>query len=160
MANCPACNHSNPDGTPLCGKCGATLPGVSTQPTTDVTDQLLALIRSGEKIEAVKLFREQTGSSLKEAKDAVEAIERGETPTQYERSQTEDWQEEVLILLRERHKIEAIKLYRERMGGGLKDAKQAVEALAAKHGIATGGMGCSVSLIALVAATASFYWMV
>jgi len=34
------------------------------------------LIRDGRKIEAIKAYRESTGLGLKEAKDAVEAIER------------------------------------------------------------------------------------
>ncbi|OHD55165.1 MAG: hypothetical protein A2Y33_10625 [Spirochaetes bacterium GWF1_51_8] len=34
------------------------------------------LIRRGDKIEAIKRYREQTGMGLKEAKDAVEAMER------------------------------------------------------------------------------------
>lgn len=35
------------------------------------------LIAGGRKIEAIKLYREITASGLKEAKDAVEALERG-----------------------------------------------------------------------------------
>jgi ribosomal protein L7/L12 len=37
---------------------------------------IMDLIRRGRKIEAIKLYREQTGVGLKEAKDAVEQIER------------------------------------------------------------------------------------
>lgn len=37
------------------------------------------LIHAGKKIEAIKEFREAFGTGLKEAKDAVEAIERGES---------------------------------------------------------------------------------
>ena len=37
------------------------------------------LIHAGKKLEAIKLFRESFGTGLKEAKDAVEAIERGES---------------------------------------------------------------------------------
>ncbi|MDI1243010.1 MAG: hypothetical protein PSX80_13930 [bacterium] len=37
------------------------------------------LIHAGNKIEAIKVFRESFGTGLKEAKDAVEAIERGES---------------------------------------------------------------------------------
>jgi len=37
------------------------------------------LIHEGKKIEAIKVFREAFGTGLKEAKDAVEAIERGES---------------------------------------------------------------------------------
>lgn len=39
-------------------------------------------------------------------------------------------------------KIAAIKLVRERTGSGLKDAKDAVEALAARHGVAPSRSGC------------------
>ena len=35
------------------------------------------LLREGKKLEAIKLLKEQTGVGLKEAKDAVEAMERG-----------------------------------------------------------------------------------
>jgi len=44
-------------------------------------DRIGQLARSGKKIDAIKLLREQTHLGLKEAKDAVEAIERGELPT-------------------------------------------------------------------------------
>lgn len=37
---------------------------------------IIELLRQGQKIEAIKLYRERTGLGLKEAKDAVEAIER------------------------------------------------------------------------------------
>ncbi|MBU1055520.1 MAG: ribosomal protein L7/L12 [Proteobacteria bacterium] len=37
-------------------------------------------LQTGNKIKAIKLYREQTGAGLKEAKNAVEAIERGEMP--------------------------------------------------------------------------------
>ncbi len=36
--------------------------------------QLLDLIRRGEKIQAIKLYRERTGIGLKEAKEAVEDL--------------------------------------------------------------------------------------
>jgi ribosomal protein L7/L12 len=39
--------------------------------------RLLELIGSGQKIEAIKRYRELTGSGLAEAKDAVERIEAG-----------------------------------------------------------------------------------
>jgi hypothetical protein len=44
-------------------------------------------------------------------------------------------------------KISAIKLYREKKGVGLKDAKDAVEALAHKHGIKSTGTGCAEMLL-------------
>lgn len=42
------------------------------QPTPDV----MALIQSGRKIDAIKLYRELHGTGLKEAKDAIESLER------------------------------------------------------------------------------------
>jgi ribosomal protein L7/L12 len=41
-----------------------------------VMDEVQELLLAGNKIEAIKLYRKQTGSGLKEAKDAVEAIQR------------------------------------------------------------------------------------
>jgi ribosomal protein L7/L12 len=42
-------------------------------PFTEVRD----LARRGKKIQAIKVYREITGTSLKEAKDAVERMEAG-----------------------------------------------------------------------------------
>jgi hypothetical protein len=39
---------------------------------------IASLMHANQKIEAIKLYRQMTGMGLKEAKDAVEAIERGE----------------------------------------------------------------------------------
>jgi sugar lactone lactonase YvrE len=39
--------------------------------------EVVELVRAGNKIEAIKLYREITGMGLKESKDAVEAIEAG-----------------------------------------------------------------------------------
>ena len=62
-------------------------------------------------------------------------------------------EEQVLSLMRQGHKIEAIKVYRAATNCGLKDAKDAVESLAAKHGIVARGAGCaSVILFLLVVA--------
>lgn len=39
-------------------------------------DEVIALLRNGKKIEAIKICRARTGWALKDAKDAVEAIQR------------------------------------------------------------------------------------
>lgn len=44
------------------------------QSTSDV--EIEQLLRQGSKIEAIKAYRARTGVGLKEAKDAVEAIEQ------------------------------------------------------------------------------------
>ena len=50
------------------------MPGIST----NQEQQIRELIAKGNKIAAIKLYRETTNVGLKEAKDAVEAMERGE----------------------------------------------------------------------------------
>ena len=60
-----------------------------------------------------------------------------------------------LALLQNGRKIEAIKVYRERHGVGLKEAKDAVEELAGRHGIAAQGSGCAgVVLLGVLGAAA------
>jgi DNA-binding beta-propeller fold protein YncE len=44
-----------------------------------ILKDILRLVRSGHKIEAIKLYRETSGVSLLEAKNAVERLERGES---------------------------------------------------------------------------------
>lgn len=46
-----------------------------TSADADLEWQIIACLERGEKIAAVKLHRDKTGVSLKESKDAVEAIE-------------------------------------------------------------------------------------
>ena len=41
-----------------------------------LTSSVAALLAQGKKINAIKIYRDQTGVGLKEAKDAVEEIER------------------------------------------------------------------------------------
>jgi hypothetical protein len=52
------------------------VPPAATLDDAAVAAQLAVLIAAGQKIEAIKLYRERTGVGLKEAKDAVEALER------------------------------------------------------------------------------------
>jgi ribosomal protein L7/L12 len=104
-------------------------------PGVDV-DRIRQLVQDGKKIEAIKLVREQTGLGLKEAKDAVEALERGESPdlqpvTVVAHILSRDDVDTINGLLRQNKKIDAIKLYRERTGVDLKTAKDAVEAIEA-----------------------------
>jgi hypothetical protein len=43
-------------------------------PNQDVNSQVVELVKAGQKIPAIKLYREQTGAGLKEAKDYVESL--------------------------------------------------------------------------------------
>jgi hypothetical protein len=51
--------------------------GFVADPHPPITDDVKVLARTpGSKIAAIKLYRQQTGAGLKEAKDAVERMER------------------------------------------------------------------------------------
>jgi large subunit ribosomal protein L7/L12 len=89
-----------------------------------------------------------TGAGLKEAKDAVEALERGGSPSTTRETSGDD--PEILNLLRAGQKIRAIKLYREKTGVGLAEAKNAVEALARAQGIPAGQSGCGSAVLSLL----------
>ena len=93
-------------------------------------------LRSGNKIRAIKLYREQTGVGLKEAKDAIDrmALEL-KTGRLQRRNQPEQGRvdpDELQRLILAGQKIHAIKYYRQVTGVGLKEAKDAVEWLEAQ----------------------------
>src|SRR5262249_8164691 len=130
MRRCPFCNHENPVGIRLCPNCGAALPESigSAQALEEWQQEIRALLGEGQKIEAIKVYRGRTGAGLEEAKEAGEALERGE-PLPIPEMVDEYFERELSALLDEGQKIEAIKVYRERTGVGLKEAKDAVEAI-------------------------------
>ena len=170
---CPFCSHQNPRAATRCEKCRAWLTQSADVPTNSATvtpvarsavdlngvldpdfiAELLECVRSGQKIEAIRRLREATGSGLVEAKDAVEALEAGRQAAllggQTPPASSDD--DEILGLLRAGNKIAAIKLRRERTGVGLKEAKEAVEALGAAHGISSPqGVGCGAATTMLL----------
>ena len=112
-------------------------------------EKLAELLRRGEKIGAVKLYRQRTGAGLKEAVDAVEAMQRGEQVPDGPPAGTQavDTQE-IVSLLEQGKKIAAIKLYRDKTGAGLANAKAAVEALANERGIQLPRSGCAGAVLA------------
>jgi large subunit ribosomal protein L7/L12 len=67
-------------GQMLISQPGRKVSSLQESPKTRIDDasleQVKDLIRAKQKIEAIKLFREQTDVGLKEAKDAVDAIEK------------------------------------------------------------------------------------
>jgi ribosomal protein L7/L12 len=167
MQTCDFCNTSVPAGSRSCPKCGAA---IFTDDTADAPPaaapateaDLASLVRQGQKIEAIKRFRAQTGVGLAEAKAAVEAIERGEKPPPAAGAvPPNDVDADLWHLLKKGEKIQAIKLYRERTGAGLADAKAAVEAIGRQHGIRMQGAGCaSMVLLGLVPVTAVAAWLI
>ncbi len=89
MSKCRFCDHANPDDAQRCEGCGVWLNDKQAEPASDKADadqsdaaadelegRLLDMLRAGQKIEAIKLCRQETGLGLKEAKDAVEELGR------------------------------------------------------------------------------------
>lgn len=155
MPKCPFCAKVISAAHQTCPYCRAPIT-VSQQPQTDggLDQRVRALLDQRQKLAAIKLYREETGASLLDAKSAVEALEFGTPLPATEVPTPGDWEGDVLKLLGEGKKIQAIKLYREHTGGGLKEAKEAVEALGRRHGVVGRGGGCLgvVLLFALAAA--------
>ncbi|MCO5297916.1 MAG: hypothetical protein M9921_13790 [Fimbriimonadaceae bacterium] len=93
--------------------------------------ELLDLVRQGKKVRAVAWHRERFGSSLREAKDAVEQIQHemeGVLPSPELHGQVD-------ALLHQGKFIEAIKLHRQMTHTDLKDSKEAIEARAKELGL-------------------------
>lgn len=99
-------------------------------------DEVRSLLNARRKIEAIKVYREDTGASLADAKAAVERIELSGrvgpasgaslfSETHSDVSGTLDSEIERLLL--QSQKIQAIKVYREQTGLGLREAKEAVD---------------------------------
>ncbi len=149
MSRCPFCDCENPLGTKTCRNCQAELPSVDEIAALPDDGKLADLIKRGEKIGAVKLYRQQTGAGLKEAVDAVEALARGEQPPSRTGTSEANAAElpEVVSFLEQGKKIAAIKAYRDKTGAGLADAKAAVEALADERGIAFPRSGCAGAVL-------------
>ena len=100
----------------------------------DLEDKLRVLLAAGRKIDAVVQYRAATGAGLAEAKDAVEALERGALlPSARPGGST--FEGEIISLLEQGRKIAAIQLYRRKAGVGLKEAKDFIDALAADRRI-------------------------
>lgn len=95
--HCPNCNaplaYDAPDMVVECPFCGSSVvvpeslrarqaaatasPAQAFEPAGALA-QIVAQLQAGRKIEAIKLYRNLTGQGLKESKDAIEQLERGE----------------------------------------------------------------------------------
>lgn len=116
-------------------------------------DEIRELLATGNKIAAIKRYREETGEGLAEAKVAVESFESGQSLSNTEPLDDSDLTDEVLRLLERGELIPAVKLYREQSGVCLKDAKEAVEEIGRRHGIeSVSSSGCLGVVLLMVAA--------
>jgi ribosomal protein L7/L12 len=110
-------------------------------------DEVQRLLHDGNKIAAIKAYHDATGVGLKESREAVDAMLAGtwRAPGKPLADPVADAAEarlgslytgEVRRLLQGRNKIAAIKAYRDATGVGLKEARDAVDALELRWGLA------------------------
>jgi len=97
-------------------------------PADPLPADVLAALARGQTIEAIKLLRAATGLGLKEAKDAIDLHLDGRPPRPSVASML-SLPFAVSSAVKQGRKIEAIRLLREQGGLGLKEAKDAVEAV-------------------------------
>lgn len=155
---CPGCGapvESSERACPYCGAAISAAPVSSSAPTVRVSkaavealassgDPLQAVreqIERGNKIEAIRLYREATGVGLKEAKDAVEAMQEGRelgaaatlvsTGPLAAYGNSAEAMDAIKAELRADRKIQAVKIYREYFNVGLAAAKDAVDQIEA-----------------------------
>ena len=88
---------------------------------------VLAALRAGSKLEAVKLLCEATGLGLKESKDAIDEYDGRNPSHAVTASSTSPLPEPVVEALRRGNKLEAIKLLGETTGLGLQEAKDWID---------------------------------
>jgi ribosomal protein L7/L12 len=50
--------------------------GIAYEPFADLPPSVVEALRGGEKIQAIKCYREATGAGLKEAKEFIEEVQR------------------------------------------------------------------------------------
>ena len=123
-------------------------------PLPELPANVRAALARGDKIEAIKLLRQATGLGLAEAKHALDAHAQGLQP-QFQPAPGV-MPAAVTEALRRGQKIEAIRLYREHAGVGLKEAKDAVDAMV--PGLAHEAGGLSPGEVA--PASAAWLWIV
>lgn len=121
----------------------------------DPERDILDLIQSGKKIEAIKLARQHLGMGLAEAKEFVESLhadaKAGGGASRAEGAPPPEgglFDDQLDSLLRAKKKIDAVKLYRQRAGTDLKDAKDAVELRAVQLGLQTRPSKCFIATAA------------
>ncbi len=114
---------------------GEALAASFTAPQAALEHEIRPLLRAGRKISAIRLYQERTGVSLREARQAIEALGAPAAsasatlvPPRPNRHSA-DLMHEIRPLLRAGRKISAIRLYQERTGVSLREARQAVEQL-------------------------------
>ncbi len=133
MKRCPFCAAEMPDEADSCETCGSPSSSVGEQKTDPLEERMFELLREGRKIEAIKVYREETGLDLWKSKEEVDALElvlanQPKNPPRPE-LKAEPFHDRVTEALRAGQKLEAIRIYREETDLDLGECKEAVDAL-------------------------------
>jgi ribosomal protein L7/L12 len=102
--------------------------------TPDHVQKIHQLLHDKQLIQAVYVYREATGASLAEAREAVEEMARNEStkpPSGVRNYDDPVLEGKIKSLLSKGKKIEAVQIYRAEYGTSLNEAKQAVERMEA-----------------------------
>jgi ribosomal protein L7/L12 len=107
----------------------------------------MSMLEQGRRIDAVRMYREQTGAGQREAALAVEALGRAASAPATRTyaspaSRDANLKADLWALIQNGQTIEAIQFYRRRTGESINRAKDAVEALAREHGVVPARVGC------------------
>ena len=100
-----------------------------------IPSSILEQINKGNKIEAIKMLREELNIGLKEAKEFVGKLSSvNDNPNEnFIEQKNISVSEKALNFLREGKKIDAVKVVREETGLGLKDSKDMVEKILSEN---------------------------
>lgn len=140
--NCEQCGAETPTGKDRCPSCGAPIAQPSSGGATDWQAEVKRLVATGQKIEAIKVYREATDAGLAEAKSAVESGLSEVQVAPALASSPEAFEQELLKRISQEGLLPAIKWVRSQTQMGLKESKDFVDQIAAKHGIQSAGRGC------------------
>jgi ribosomal protein L7/L12 len=95
----------------------------------EALDEVRALSAAGQKIAAIRRYREVTGQGLADAKRYVDELPTADERARHPLPLPPDLEEDVRTIVTFGGKVEAIKRVRELSGAGLKEAKAYVERL-------------------------------
>lgn len=96
-------------------------------PRNSLPVDVLAELRKGNKIEAIKLLREATGLGLKQSKDAIERHDRPDKSDPAAAASRVPIPPAVIEALQRGKKVEAVRLLRATSGLDLKGAKDRID---------------------------------
>ena len=128
---------------------------------TETKNAIMDAIASNQKLDAVKLYKNATGSSLKTAKEVIETSMRSSSTARMSRLPGEvpgvdsAATEAILDAIFQGRKLDAVKRYKTASGLGLKESKEFVEDLTQQlksespeqFRIADNSGGCASSLL-------------